>query len=156
MRRGGGAAAAAGPLPLAGCADVISGRDHPLPLSVQVTHHQRLRRARLLRPFAVCASRALQRAAREAGAMPAKDRREAKAERETTKVVEKSAKQKQQEEVRPCTPAGQHDKRRSRFGAAQRLGRVSAADGAAAPRSWARHAALAGSSDGSRGQTGVS
>jgi hypothetical protein len=34
--------------------------------------------------------------------MPAKDRREAKAERETSKVVEKSAKQKQQEEVRPA------------------------------------------------------
>ena len=35
--------------------------------------------------------------------MPAKDRREAKAEREASKTVEKSAKQKQQEEVRGPT-----------------------------------------------------
>ena len=37
--------------------------------------------------------------------MPAKDRREAKAEREVSKTVEKTAKQKQQEEVRG-PPAG--------------------------------------------------
>jgi hypothetical protein len=37
--------------------------------------------------------------------MPAKDRREAKAEREVSKTVEKSAKQKQQEEVRPTRGA---------------------------------------------------
>jgi hypothetical protein len=83
--------------------------------------------------------------------MPAKDRREAKAERETSKVVEKSAKQKQQEEVRPARqPRGTSA---CCSGPLLRLGRCCNAFGTAAPRRRAWHAPRAASSDGSRFQT---
>ena len=86
-------------------ADVAASHSRPLPRRCHcrgALRLPRLPRACARRQRHVSGACGPRPAAVLSAAMPAKDRREAKAEREATKSVEKSAKQKQQEEVRPA------------------------------------------------------